>query len=111
MEQPTITKSKKGVTDPEFNEGHAHCFCDMTGIVHCEFVSPNTMVNSDFYCEVLRHLRENVQRQRPELWHNQNWVLHHDNVPARTSLKTTEFVTNNMVIIPYPPLLAGLRPM
>jgi hypothetical protein len=30
------------------------------GIVHHEFVPPNTTVNSDFYCDVLRHLRENV---------------------------------------------------
>jgi hypothetical protein len=30
-------------------------------------------------------------------------LLHHDNVPAHTSLKTTEFVTtNNVVIIPPP---------
>jgi hypothetical protein len=28
-------------------------FFDMKGIVHCEFVPPNTMVNSDFYCDVL----------------------------------------------------------
>jgi hypothetical protein len=50
-------------------------------------------------------LREKVKRKRPELWHNHNW-LHHDNMPAHTSLKTTEFVTNNnMVIIPHPPKL------
>jgi hypothetical protein len=31
------------------------------------------------------------------------WLLHH-NVPAHTSLKTTEFVTkSNMVILPHPP--------
>jgi hypothetical protein len=29
-------------------------------IVHCELVPPNIMVNSDFYCDVLRSLRENV---------------------------------------------------
>jgi transposase len=31
-------------------------------------------------------------------------LLHHDNAPAHTSLKTTEFVTNNnVVIVPHPP--------
>jgi hypothetical protein len=45
-------------------------------------------------------------RKRPEFWGNHNWLLHHDNAPAHTSLKTTEFVTNNnMVIIPHPPYL------
>jgi hypothetical protein len=31
--------------------------------------------------------------------------------PPHTSLKTTEFVTNNMVIVPYPSLLTGLSPL
>jgi hypothetical protein len=77
---------------------------DMMGTVHHEFVPPNTMVDNDFYCDVLRHLRENVRRKRPELWRNHNWLLHQDNMPTHTSLKTIEFVTNNnMVIIPHPP--------
>jgi hypothetical protein len=59
----------------------------------------------------LRHLRENVQWKRLELWCNHNWLLHHDNVPAHTSLKTTEFVTdNNVVIVPHPPYLLNLAP-
>jgi hypothetical protein len=79
-------------------------FFDMKGIVHREFILPNTMVNSDFYCEVLGCLRENVQRKIPELWHNHNGLLHHDNVATHTPLKTTEFVTNiNMVIVLHPP--------
>jgi transposase len=83
----------------------------MKGIVHREFVPPNTMVNSDFYCAVLRHLRENVRREIAELWRNHNWLLHHDNAPAHTSLKTTEFVTNiNMVIFPHPPYSPDLSP-
>jgi hypothetical protein len=51
VEEPTITKSKKGVASPEFNKEHAHCFFfDMKGTVHREFVRPNTTFNSDFYC-------------------------------------------------------------
>jgi histone-lysine N-methyltransferase SETMAR len=35
----------------------------------------------------------------------------HDNGPAHTSLKTTEFVTNNnMVIVPHPPYSSDLVP-
>jgi hypothetical protein len=79
-------------------------FLDLTGIFHCEFGPPNTMVNSDFYCDVLKRLRENVRQKRPEPWRNHNWLFHHENAPAHTSLKTAEFGTdNNMVIIPHPP--------
>jgi hypothetical protein len=86
-------------------------FFDAKGIVHHEFVPPNTTVFSDFYCDVLRLSRENVRRKRPEIWRNQNWLLHHDNAPALTSLKTTEFVTNNnMVIVPHPPYSPDLAP-
>jgi hypothetical protein len=59
---------------------------DVKGIVYCEFVPPNMTANSDFYRDVLRSLRENVQRKRQELWPNHKW-LHHDNTPAHTSLK------------------------
>jgi transposase len=55
-------------------------------------------------------LEENVRRKRPELWRNHNGH-HHDNAPAHTSLKTTEFVTiNNMVIVPRPPYSPDLTP-
>jgi histone-lysine N-methyltransferase SETMAR len=86
-------------------------FFDVKGIVHREFVPPNTMVKPDSYCDVLRHLRENVRQKRLELWHNHNWPLHHDNAPTHTFLKTTVFVNNNnMVIIPHPPYSPDLTP-
>jgi histone-lysine N-methyltransferase SETMAR len=52
-----------------------------------------------------------VQRKRQELWRNHNWLLHHDNTPAHTFLKTPEFVTNNnMIIVPHPPYSLDLTP-
>ena len=68
-------------------------FWDIQGIVHKEFVPPGQTVNGEFYCEVLRRPRENVGRKRPEMWKNGNWLLHHDNVPAHTSLVVREFLT------------------
>jgi transposase len=48
--------------------------------------------------------------KRPVLWCNQNWLIHH-NAPAHTSPKTTEFVTNNnMVIVPHTPYSPDLAP-
>jgi hypothetical protein len=49
-------------------------------------------------------LERKCATKKVELRRNQNWLFHHDNAPAHTSQKTTEFVTNsNMVIIPHPP--------
>jgi hypothetical protein len=60
VEKPAITKSKTGTAGLDFNKEHAHRFFNVKGIVHYEFVPPNTMVNSDFYFSVSRQLRENM---------------------------------------------------
>jgi hypothetical protein len=40
------------------------------------------------------------------------WLHHYDSTPAHTFLKTTEFVTNNnMVIVPHPPYSPDLTPL
>lgn len=86
-------------------------FIDVKGIIHYEFVPPGRTMNSDSYINVLRHLREKVQQTRPELWQNCDWLLHHDNSSAHTSLKTTQFLTeNNMTVILHPPYSPDLSP-
>ena len=50
------------------------CFFDQKGIVHKEFVPPGQTVNAAFYVEVLKRLRENVRRKRPDQWRNNTWL-------------------------------------
>jgi hypothetical protein len=58
-------------------------------------------VNSGFYCDVLRRLRGNVRRRRPELWWEQTWQLHHDNAPSHTSVFTQPYMAKyKMTVIP-----------
>ena len=61
-------------------------FCDIQGIVRNEFVPPGQTVNGNFYCEVLKRLRQGIRLKRPDKWKKNNWFLHHDNVPAHTPL-------------------------
>jgi hypothetical protein len=42
-------------------------FSDIKGIVHKELVLAEQAVNSAYYFDVLRRLRENERRLRPEL--------------------------------------------
>ena len=87
------------------------CFFDQEGIVHREFVPPGMTVNADFYCDVLRRLRENVWRKRPQKWQNQNLIIHHDNAPAHRSFKVSQFLAkNNMTVVPHPPYSPDLAP-
>ncbi|KAG5323782.1 MOS1T transposase, partial [Pseudoatta argentina] len=45
------------------------------------------------------------------LWKNKNWLLHHDNAPAHTSLLVREFVAkNNTLMISQPPYSPDLAP-
>jgi hypothetical protein len=69
------------------------CFFDQKGIVHKEFVPPGQTVNAALYVEVLKRLRENVRRKRPDQWRNNTWLLHHDNVLAHAALLTRRFLT------------------
>jgi hypothetical protein len=66
-------------------------FLDIRG-VHHEYVPAGQTVNAKFYVEVLKHLRECVQRARPELWAENAWILHQDNAPPHTMLVTRGFL-------------------
>jgi hypothetical protein len=54
-------------------------FFDIKEIVHKEFVLAGQSVNSAYYYDILRQMRENVRRHRPELWPQNNWLLRHNN--------------------------------
>jgi len=47
-------------------------FFDIQGIVHKEFVLPGQTVNGKFYCEVVKRLREDIRRNRPDKWKKNN---------------------------------------
>lgn len=68
-------------------------------------------IASMFGIYVLRRLRENVRRKRPELWRENTWVLHHDNAPCHTSFITRDFLAkNSMTVVPHPPYSPDLAP-
>jgi hypothetical protein len=68
---------------------------DVMGIVHKVFVLAGQIVNSAYYCDVWRRLRENLRRFRPELRRRKNWLLHHDNAQSHTSFLSRECFTKN----------------
>jgi hypothetical protein len=68
-------------------------------------------VNQHYYLEVLKRLREQVPRKRPERWRNQDWLLQHDNAPALTALSMQRFLApKNMAVVPHPPYSPDLAP-
>ena len=79
-------------------------FFDYHGVVHSEFVPNGSTVNKEYYLEVMRRLRENVRRKRPNLWKENSWILHHDNAPSHKAHIVNTFLTKNSTnIIEQPP--------
>jgi len=87
------------------------CIFDQKGIFHKEFVPPGQTVNGAFYVKLLKCLRENVRRKRPDQWWNNTRLFHHDNAPAHAALLPRRFLTdNNMTVVPHPPYSPELAP-
>ncbi|UYV81528.1 hypothetical protein LAZ67_20001451, partial [Cordylochernes scorpioides] len=86
-------------------------FFDCRGVVHHEFLPQGRTVNKEYYLQVVRNLREAIRQKRPDLWKNKNWLLHHDNAPAHTSLLVRDFLAkNNTLMMPQSPYSPDLAP-
>jgi hypothetical protein len=49
--------------------------------------------------------------QCQDIWtENLNWLRHYEHTSAHMFLKTTDFVTNNRIIVPHPPYSPNLAP-
>ena len=60
-------------------------------VVYHEFISQARTVDTEYYLEVMRRMREAIRQKRTELWKNQSRILHYDNGPAHTSILVREF--------------------
>ncbi|UYV80226.1 hypothetical protein LAZ67_18002085, partial [Cordylochernes scorpioides] len=81
------------------------------GVVHHEFLPQGRTLNKEYYLQVMRNLREAIRQKRPVLWKNKNWLLHHNNAPAHTSLHVGDFLAkNNTLMMPQPPYSPDLAP-
>ncbi|UYV61965.1 hypothetical protein LAZ67_1007210 [Cordylochernes scorpioides] len=86
-------------------------FFDCRGVVHHEFLPQGRTVNKEYYLQVMRNLREAIRQKRPDLCKNKNWLLHHDNAPAHTSLLVRDLLAkNNTLMMPQPPYSPDLAP-
>ncbi|KAF0708055.1 protein GVQW3-like, partial [Aphis craccivora] len=79
--------------------------------VHREWVPQGQTVNQHYYLEVMKRLRENVRKKRPDSWKSGSWMLHHDNAPAHSSLLIRQFLAKNQTpVVPQPPYSPDLAP-
>jgi hypothetical protein len=87
-----FTEPENSETVEEQSQEHAHHFLGITK----KIILAGKTVNSEYYSDLLRQLRENVQKLQPELWRQNTWLLHHDNAPSHTSFFTRERLTKSI---------------
>ena len=69
-------------------------FFDHQGLVQYELVFYGQIVNQHLYEEVRTCL---VCQEQGALWASETWVLHHDNVPALTSLDMKQLLVSKQI--------------
>ena len=84
-------------------------FIDERGPVLAEFTPPRKTVNANSYCDVLRCLKEHLQKQ-PALWamepqgEYRTFRLHQDNAPSHTAAISLALIgESKILIVPHPP--------
>lgn len=86
-------------------------FFDYRGLVHSEYLPEGQTVNKEYYLGVLRRLRENVRRKRPDLWADNSWIFHDYNAASHRATIITEYKAKNSInTIEQPPYSPDLAP-
>ncbi len=79
------------------------------GIIHHEFVPPNTTVNKEFYKEVLKRLLSQMRCACEELYDSRGWFLLHDNTLAHIAIIIQQYLAKRGVIcLSHPSYLPDL---
>lgn len=108
---PTEPKPKKPRQSRSKVKVMLTVFFDCRGVVHSEFLPEGQTVNKEYYLGVMRRLREQIRRKRPDLWKTNSWILHHDNAPSHKAIIVKEFLTKNSTnIIEQPPYSPDMAP-
>lgn len=85
-------------------------FWDIEGLVLLKWVPEGGRANTQFYCEALRELRENIRENRRGKL-TRGVLLQHDNASCHTSAVTTATLRElGFEVVPHPPYSPDLAP-
>ena len=113
---PTSPRPKKARMSRSATKAMIVTLFDSESLVHKQWIPEGQTVTKDVYLDVyldvLRALLcRSIMLKRPERWRKQDFILHHNNAPAHTAIKVTEFLAKNGTpVAPYPPYSPDLAP-
>lgn len=88
----------------------ATVFWDKGGILLIEWLPQGRMINSEYYCEVLRNLREAIKNKRRGKL-ARGVLLQQDNARPHTSAQTMAVIRElGFTVLPHPPYFPDLAP-
>ncbi|KAI6646919.1 Histone-lysine N-methyltransferase SETMAR-like [Oopsacas minuta] len=88
----------------------ATVFWDREGIIHLDWLPEKTTINSDYYVDELKELRQAIKRERRGKL-TRGALLQHDNARPHVSSKTMAAIDDlGFECLPHPPYSPDLAP-
>ncbi|XP_026314672.1 histone-lysine N-methyltransferase SETMAR-like [Hyposmocoma kahamanoa] len=88
----------------------ASVFWDAKGIILVDYLKKGETINSDYYCSLLRRLKEEIKEKRPGLL-RRKVLFHQDNARVHTSVQSmAEIHQCGFELLPHPPYSPDLAP-
>lgn len=106
-DSPTPKKAKVVLST---NKVMASVFWDAKGIIFVDYLPKSQTINSSYYCNLLRRLREEIKEKRPGML-RKKVLFHQDNARVHTSVETMSVIHDcGYELLPHPPYSPDLAP-
>lgn len=92
------------------NKVMASVFWDSKGVIFVDYLPKGETINSGYYCNLLRKLREEIKEKRPGML-RKRILFHQDNARVHTSAETMAVIHEcGYELLPHPPYSPDLAP-
>ncbi len=93
-------------------------FFDICGVILIDFAPQGVTIDADYYCSVLKKLKNRIRKKRPGMWRggvdgqtDHDFVLHHDNAPSHTAARTLALIGESGIdLLAHPQYSPDLAP-
>ncbi|CAK1593061.1 unnamed protein product [Parnassius mnemosyne] len=108
--RPGSPPPKKAKSILSANKVMASVFWDSKGVIMIDYLERGQNINSDYYCTLLRRLREEIKEKRRGML-RRKVLFHQDNARVHTSVQSMAEIHNcGFELLPHPPYSPDLAP-
>lgn len=108
--RPGSPPPKKAKAVLSANKVMASVFWDSKGVIMVDFLGKGETINADYYCTLIRRLREEIKIKRPGML-SKKVLYHQDNARVHTAAKSLATIHDcGFELLPHPPYSPDLAP-